>query len=302
VKWFRFYHEVLDDPKVQDLEPAVFKHWVNLLCLANDQEPRGTLPDNPRFIAFRLRIRDATAAKLIAELTDRGLLEKAANCRLSLHNWEKRQAKSDDSAPRVARSRGASPENNRVNVTAEPPLLKRDNSSLDIEEEGDTENHSPTESGDPAAPDAPSAQLRLHIPKSQTTDAVRAANTVLGKKCNEAERAAINEAVPATPQAQTLWESCLRRWKLRYERNKGLEGPLDWFTAGGAPEKPAHANGRTNARPAQNSAVMNALEVIDEALGSGSGAGGVPRGGGRPADPAVGARPARHQLHRQLPG
>jgi hypothetical protein len=145
VKWFRFYHEVLDDPKVQDLEPAVFKHWVNLLCLANAQEPRGTLPDNPRFIAFRLRIRDATAAKLIAELVERGLLErdeKGGNCRLIPHNWEKRQAKSDDSAPRVAQSRANSPEKNRVNVTADPPLLKRANSSLEGEGEEDS---SPTE-------------------------------------------------------------------------------------------------------------------------------------------------------------
>jgi len=97
-----------------------------------------------------------------------------------------------------------------------------------------------------AAPDAPapdatpapsSEQLRLRLPKAQTTDAVRAANTVLGKRCNEAERAAINAGVPATPPAQQLWESVLTAWKLRYERNKGLEGPLEWFAAGGAPAK-----------------------------------------------------------------
>lgn len=166
MKWFRFYHEVLDDPKVQDLDPSTFKHWVNLLCLANTQEPRGTIPNNPRFVAFRLRVRDATAARLLAELIERGLLELSGNSRLIPHNWEKRQAKSDDSAPRVARTRGASPENNRVNVTAEPPLLKRHNSSLDKEEERDRDS-SPTEKRAPAAPDAPSARrLRatLHEP------------------------------------------------------------------------------------------------------------------------------------------
>jgi hypothetical protein len=63
-----------------------------------------------------------------------------------------------------------------------------------------------------------------------------------------------------------------------------------------------HAPAKTNGRQAQNSAVMNALEVIGEELGRGSGAGGTAHGGGRAADPAVGARPAGHQLRRQLPG
>jgi hypothetical protein len=79
--------------------------------------------------------------------------------------------------------------------------------------------------------------MRLRLPKAQTTDAVRTANAVLGKKCNEAERSAINEAVPATPKAQTLWESVLRVWKLRYAHSKSLEGPLEWFAAGGPPPK-----------------------------------------------------------------
>jgi hypothetical protein len=98
---------------------------------------------------------------------------------------------------------------------------------------------SPTEreAPDADAPDAAPSQMRLRLPRAQTTDAVRAANTVLGKKCNEAERSAINEGIPATPQAQKLWESVLRTWKLRYERNKGLEGPLEWFAAGGPPPK-----------------------------------------------------------------
>ncbi len=174
MKWFRFYHEVLDDPKVQDLEPALFKHWVNLLCLANAQEPRGTIPDNPHFIAFRLHIRDATAAKVVAELTARGLLEMAANCRLSLHNWEKRQAKSDDSAPRVAALRAASPETNRVNVTAKPPLLKRDNSSLDREREGERDSSPPEKRGDDSGATAPAPLTPRGNPKvSAVVDALR---------------------------------------------------------------------------------------------------------------------------------
>ena len=41
-RWFRFYNEALDDPKVQKLPPALFKSWVNLLCLTARHD--GTLP------------------------------------------------------------------------------------------------------------------------------------------------------------------------------------------------------------------------------------------------------------------
>lgn len=105
--------------------------------------------------------------------------------------------------------------------------------------------HSPTESEAPdaGAPDAPSpAQLALKLPKAQTTDAVRAFNAIIGKRTNPTERAAINEAVPATPKAQALWESVLRVWKLRYDRNKSCEGPLEWFAAGGPPPKRVAGN------------------------------------------------------------
>ena len=52
-RWFRFYDEALDDPKVQRLAPHLFKTWINLLCLASKED--GTMPSNDD-IAFRLRI------------------------------------------------------------------------------------------------------------------------------------------------------------------------------------------------------------------------------------------------------
>ena len=42
-QWLRLYDDVLDDPEVQRLPPDLFKHWVNLLCLANKGTLRGTL-------------------------------------------------------------------------------------------------------------------------------------------------------------------------------------------------------------------------------------------------------------------
>lgn len=251
LKWFRFYHEVLEDTKVQSLDGDTFKRWVNVLCFASQQEPRGSIPDDPHAVAFRLHIRLDAARRFLDDMRKRGLLEQhpTISGRLVPHNWEKRQQSSDDSAPRVAKSRAVSPEKNRVNVTAATPLPKRRNSPIEGERDSELD-HSPTESGVPAPPDATPAravQERLQMPKAPTTDAVRAANTILGKKCNEAERLAINEAIPATPQALTLWESVLRVWKLRYERNRSLEGPMEWFAAGGPPQRaPVGAGASTN--------------------------------------------------------
>ena len=43
MKWFRFYHDAIDDPKVQRLPGDVFKFWVNLLCLASRSNERGVV-------------------------------------------------------------------------------------------------------------------------------------------------------------------------------------------------------------------------------------------------------------------
>jgi hypothetical protein len=47
-RWFRFYDDALNDPKVQKLSGDLFKAWVNILCLASKHG--GELPavnDNP---------------------------------------------------------------------------------------------------------------------------------------------------------------------------------------------------------------------------------------------------------------
>jgi len=53
MNWFRYHTDALDNPKVQELPPELFKFWVNLLCLARLYD--GVLPDD-RTIAFRLRM------------------------------------------------------------------------------------------------------------------------------------------------------------------------------------------------------------------------------------------------------
>lgn len=100
-QWFRMYAEVLDDPKAQRLDPALFKGWVNILCLAAKKD--GALPAISD-IAFALRTSEAEAADLLGKLTDAGLLDETETG-AAPHNWNGRQFKSDVSTDRVKRFR-----------------------------------------------------------------------------------------------------------------------------------------------------------------------------------------------------
>ena len=78
MKWFRLHSDVINDPKIQRMPVALRWHWVAILCLANEQEPRGYVPSAPD-VAFALRVSEAKAKQVIAELLSRGLLDIAGH-------------------------------------------------------------------------------------------------------------------------------------------------------------------------------------------------------------------------------
>lgn len=91
--WFRFYDEVVDDPKVQRLAAPLFKAWVNFMCIANKNPDRGVLPELED-IAFRLHVTKLRAEIMLNQLILAGLFEwKDGICRP--HNWTARQFQSD---------------------------------------------------------------------------------------------------------------------------------------------------------------------------------------------------------------
>jgi hypothetical protein len=100
MKWFRLYSSVLHDPKVQQLSPALFKHWINLLCLASETDDNGRLPDR-KAIAFALRVYPGQADKILAQLSQATLIELDNDSKFYIHKWESRQSRSDDVARRV---------------------------------------------------------------------------------------------------------------------------------------------------------------------------------------------------------
>lgn len=136
-RWFRFYVEALDDPKVQTLDGDTFKAWVNLLTLAARND--GKLPPVAD-IAFALRCDITVAERYIERLSNGGLIDRlnggANGYHYAPHNWDKRQYKSDTSTDRVKRFR------------------KRSNPVTETAPDTDTEAEVPSTKVEGAAPDA----------------------------------------------------------------------------------------------------------------------------------------------------
>jgi 5-methylcytosine-specific restriction endonuclease McrA len=100
-RWFRFYDDAVDDFKVQQLPSATFKAWINLLCIASKNDGR---IKSAEILAFRSRISDEEADKLIKELVAANLLDARIEGGWEPHNWSERQY-IDPSRDRVKRYR-----------------------------------------------------------------------------------------------------------------------------------------------------------------------------------------------------
>jgi len=100
-RWFRFYDDAINDPKILRLSDANFRAWVTLLCLASKND--GLLPST-NDIALVLRLKPAKVAEWLAMLTASGLLDND-NGLFSPHNWNARQFKSDKDPTAADRKR-----------------------------------------------------------------------------------------------------------------------------------------------------------------------------------------------------
>lgn len=121
-RWFRFYAEVVNDPKVQKLPCEDFRAWVNLLCLAS--ENGGKIPPLSD-VAFSLRMSVDAASTVLERLSSGGLIDRMSGgpdgWHYAPHSWDKRQYKSDTSTDRVKRFRERS-----ENVSETPPETEAD--------------------------------------------------------------------------------------------------------------------------------------------------------------------------------
>jgi hypothetical protein len=99
-RWFRFYDDAINDPKILRLSDKMFRAWVGLLCLASKYD--GAIPKDD--LALTLRATEKGVSAIVAYLIEHNLLEDRGEV-VTPHNWDGRQFKSDTSNERVKRYR-----------------------------------------------------------------------------------------------------------------------------------------------------------------------------------------------------
>jgi len=157
-RWFRFYDDSINHPKVLRMPLAMRWHWVSILCLASKND--GVIPCVEDICAV-LHMTAAKVRAILDDLIKRTLIDVNGTT-LTPHDWNGRQYKSDVSTDRVKRFR----ERER-NVSVTPP-----------ETEADTDSESDTKQIDD---DDGGARARL------LSDAAFEVATEIGKLCGYAE-------------------------------------------------------------------------------------------------------------------
>lgn len=141
-RWFRFYDEALDDPKVQRLPDALYRRWTDFLCVASRNG--GRITGDVESLAFMIRQTPAKTKAAVSALVAAGLLDQDGDG-YTPHGWRKRQYASDSSAERVRRYRDRA---RNDDVTLHPPLQKRncnrtEQSQIQNRTEADTDTETP---------------------------------------------------------------------------------------------------------------------------------------------------------------
>jgi len=95
-RWFRFYEESLNDPKIITLTDRGFRTWVNLLSIASKSD--GILP-GMRDLSVYLRMTHNDVEDQLSDLINAGLIDILSDRSLTPHNWDKRQFKWDAKDP-----------------------------------------------------------------------------------------------------------------------------------------------------------------------------------------------------------
>lgn len=144
-QWFRFYNSAVNDPKVQRLSAALFRFWVNSLCLASNNA--GKLPELVD-LCFCLRLSENQANSYLRELISCELIDDGGDGTLTPHNWDDRQFKSDASKERQQRYRDRH-RNDARDVTATVTVTAQETDT-----ESDTEQNRESKK-EPAAVAAP---------------------------------------------------------------------------------------------------------------------------------------------------
>jgi hypothetical protein len=136
MKWFRLYDDIIDDPKILRLSPEFRWNYVGILCVSSRQSVRGTLP-SAGDIAIHLRLTEAKVIRTIEALIAAGLIDQdPATKALSIHGWDERQYRSDNSTERWHKHKEKKGSNVGANVglSLAPTDQNRDRTDTDTEQ------------------------------------------------------------------------------------------------------------------------------------------------------------------------
>jgi len=111
-RWFRFYDDTINDPKILKLSDRLYRVWTGMLCLASKNN--GVLPEFDDMVIM-LRTKPEKLQPELEQLIKAGLLDHSDDG-IAPHNWNARQYKSDVSTDRVKRFR-----QQQRNVSETPP-------------------------------------------------------------------------------------------------------------------------------------------------------------------------------------
>jgi hypothetical protein len=139
--WFRFYHEVKDDPKMGALPDGEFRVFVEGMCWACEEDDFGSTGLKIESVnwAFRRNVTETFQA-----LLQKKLFTLRRDGKICITNWMKRQIPSDSSTRRVRKYR------EKLNVTLHETLQKRSCNVRDLEERRGEKNIKLTTKGEKA--------------------------------------------------------------------------------------------------------------------------------------------------------
>jgi len=104
MKWFRFWHEFMDDPKIAMMSDSDQLVWVKCLCLASESSDRGAILLTEEEICWKLRITGEVWRHAVDKFRAKGMIEHFEGGYL-ICNWNKRQFQSDDITKRTSKSK-----------------------------------------------------------------------------------------------------------------------------------------------------------------------------------------------------
>lgn len=104
MQWFRVYTDILDDPKIAQMNTKTFKFFIFLCAFVVELNTKGSINIKKDKPIWRFRVRKKVFFDAIRDLIDLNIVTME-NGEIYILNWNKRQFRSDDVNERVKRYR-----------------------------------------------------------------------------------------------------------------------------------------------------------------------------------------------------